>query len=99
MDNNDDGTIDQSSGHLIVYDNHSGSGAPPINAEMEIRVTGENWEAAPLLTLTRTHMRSDWVDNNRDGKKNDFIIPLDEAVFYVSAKGANGVRGDWEKYK
>ena len=78
------GVIDLSYGHLFVYDNTPGLTPPPLTAELQFKVQGENWTPLPMLQYAYARAGKSFVDNDRDGYYNDVLISLSQAIFSMS---------------
>jgi len=84
FDTGHDGTWDLSYGYVFLYDNTSGLTTPPLTAELQFKVQGENWVPNPVFGQAYSLAGYAFVDNNRDGYANDVIVDLGKAIFAMS---------------
>jgi hypothetical protein len=87
-DAGDDGVTDHTATEILFYDHDSGSGTPPVTAEIEIASDEDIQGAGAFMTAYRMDT-DDYVDNNQDGKANDGIIASSDRFVYSVSFNAN----------
>ena len=85
FDTGSKGAWDLGLGYVIVYDNTPGLATPPLTAELEIKVQGENWIPSPVLQYAHGLATGHFVDNNRDGFINDLVVQAGGHAVYALA--------------
>jgi len=84
FDDGKNSTWDLGYGYVFVYDNTPGPTPPPLTADLQIRVQGEDWIPTPGLFYAVDLTGNVLVDNNRDGYFNDVVVDAPKAVFSMS---------------